>query len=345
MKKCSILKKTAIAIFLSTMLFNVHAEEEQQASHDGKDDIKKILVNNTELSDSDFIIQYYKTKGANGRMSMGQSYDLQKPMTMSELYNLEHSYFLGGGTQNMSLKELNKKIIEKSSDDIKGLRKNSVYNEAVIIGVQNALFKVLYDFKNDLGVVGSELERIFNFKELMLADGKVIPPVILEDGTGIEKESDSKLRMKDAGFKIYKQAKVTLQAPTYYQYLNFEPIKPKEPEELLLPINNEERKLWEAGAKEGWVLGIRQGNSIINEGLSSLLRDYVGMSRFHLMKDAGIISMPSLERLNIGTTTDGNNLNVGEITFEVTILPKFNVNTRTWEALPQIDDFLYQDDF
>jgi defect in organelle trafficking protein DotC len=345
MKKYSIIKKTNIAILLSSIFFNSYANEDQKASHDGADDIKKILINNTELSNSDFIIKYYKKKGASGKISMGQSYDLQEPMTMSELYNLEHPYFLGGGTKNMSLKELNKKIIEKSSDDIKGLRKNSVYNEALMIGVQNALFKVLYDFRNDLEIIGSELERIFNFKELMLADGKVIPPVILEDGSGIEKEGNLKLRIKDAGFKIYKQAKVTLHAPTYYQYLNFEPIKPKEPEDLLLPINDEERKLWEAGGKKGWILGIKQGNSIINEGLSSLLRDYIGMSRFHLMKDSGIISMPSLERLNIGTTTDGNNLNVGEITFEVTILPKFNANTTTWEALPQVDDFLFQEEF
>ncbi len=336
-------KRTILTVLISSICFSSYAQDSQKASHDGEEDIKKVLENNTALNKSDYILQYYREKGALGKTAMGNHYELKEPMEMRELYKLEHEYFRDGGRTNMSLKELNKRIIEQSNEDVKSLRKNSVYNEALMIGVQNGLFKVLYDFKQNLEVIGSELEGIFNFNELMLAKGKVIPPVILAFDSGVEKEGDLKLRVSDGGFEIYKQAKVAINVPTYLDYLQFEPIKPKEPEDLLLPINDEERKLWEAGAKEGWILGLKQGNAIINEGLSSLYRDYSGMTRFHIMKDSGMISMPSLNKMNIGTTTDGTKLNVGEITFEVVILPEFNANTQNWEPLPQIDDFLFKE--
>jgi defect-in-organelle-trafficking protein DotC len=340
-------KKNIISTLLLSSLFitsNAYTQsDEKTATNDGSQDIKVVLQNNEALNKSDFIINYYKNKGSNGRVSLNKSFTLNEPMEMSELADLNHSYFKNGN-RDLTLDELNKSIIENSSDEVKGLRINSVYNEALMIGVQNGLFKVLFNFRKDLDAISDELSQIFNFDELMLANGQVVPPVILELGSGVEKESEILLRKKDAGYEIYKQAKVSLQSPSYYQYLNFEPIKPKEPEDILMPINDIERSLWKKGAQEGWILGLKQGNAIINEGMAALIRDYVGMNRFHMMRDARLISMPALERFEIGTTTNGKSLNIGEITFKVTILPEFNANTQAWKALPQIDDFLFKGD-
>jgi defect-in-organelle-trafficking protein DotC len=179
----------------------------------------------------------------------------------------------------------------------------------------------------------------------MIANGKVKPPVILELGGGVEKENIHKLRSQDASYFVFAQAEVALRAPSYLDYLSFEPIKPQSPETLLMPINKKERELWNRGAKEGWILGIRQANSIINEGLFSLARDYLGIQRFHMMNEAGIISMPAFEKMNIGTTTDGTNLNIGETTFKIAILPEFNSETQAWKALPRIEDFLNTGEF
>lgn len=330
------------SIFLS---FNSSSNESDVASYDGKKDIEKILKNNVAVDKNDYILNYYKARGSKGMLSLKENYNFSIPMEMFELANLEHEYFKDTKYRQLSLDELDKLSIGESNDKLNNLRHNSVYNESIKIGIQNALYKVLFDFKDTLEGVAMDYQHIFNFSELMLANGKLIPPVILEIHAGVSKESNEVLRSTDAEYLIYSQAEVSLKPPTYFDYLNFEPIKPQEPESILLPINDKERELWKKGSQEGWILGIKQGVSIINEGFASLARDYIGMQRFHMMRDSGIISMPELEKFTIGTTTNGDRLNIGEITFTITILPEFNSDSKSWKALPQINDFLFKDDF
>lgn len=336
-------KKNIISsiIFLSINCFNYSsiATELETATYDGKKDIEKVLENNNAVSKDSYILNYYKERGNNGKLSFTDDYNLQKPISMSDVANLNHEYFKEGN-RNLSFEDLDKLAQGKNGEEFENLRVNSVYNEAVKIGIQNALFKVLYDFRNNLTMITPEYEQIFNFNELMLAKGKVIPPVILSTGSGVTKESDLSLRKTESEIMIYTQAQVTLKAPTFFDYLNFEPIKPQQPDEILLPISDKERLLWKQGSQEGWLLGIKQGNAIINEGMASLIRDYYGMQSYHILVEQGFITMPELERLEIGTTTDGNKLNIGEVTFTVTILPAFNSNSQAWKAIPKLDDFL-----
>jgi defect-in-organelle-trafficking protein DotC len=330
-------KIASILIILSISSLNVYSS--QESTGDGKKDIKKILENNSELNDKNFLIEYYKEKSKNGRIQIEDSFDIKEPLTMDDLAKLNHSY-LQKKIKLLEEKGLDALADEMSNGNFKKLREDSVYNEAIKVGIQSALYKVLFEFKKSLGKIEIDFKKLFDFNELMLANGLVKPPVILESSSKINKESDHKLRTSYSSYLIYSQAEVALRAPSYIDYLNFEPIKPKTPETLLLPTTSEERKLWRDGIQEGWILGLRQGNLIIKEGLASLIRDFVGMHRFHLMFDSGIISMPSIEKIEIGTTTDGTNLNIGESTFKIAILPEFNSNTQLWMALPRIEDFL-----
>jgi defect-in-organelle-trafficking protein DotC len=333
------------SIISGILIINTPMIAAVEKAANGKNDIERILETNTKLSKKDFMIEYYKGKASSGRVETTNPFMIEEPLSINDIALLNHKMF-DNRMSNLDDYDLDQIAKDSINSKYKSLREDSVYNEAVKLGIQNALYKVLYDFKKvTLVSVGNEYRQIFNFEELMIANGKVKPPVILELGGGVEKETILKLRSQDASYFVFAQAEVALRAPSYLDYLSFEPIKPQSPETLLMPINNKERTLWSRGAKEGWILGIRQANSIINEGLFSLARDYLGIQRFHMMNEAGIISMPAFEKMNIGTTTDGTNLNIGEETFKIAILPAFNAETQAWRALPRIDDFLNTGEF
>lgn len=329
-----------ISSFLVTGLNANKTELEKNLENTSNSDVSKILENNQKLDKENFFLNYYQSRSSDGRVKINDDFVLNEPLSMGDVAKLNHPYY------QKKLKYIKEKGLsnigeELNLENFNKLRNDSIYNEAVKVGIQSGLYKILYKFKNTtLKDIETQLDVIFDFSELVLAEGRVKPPVIIDASSSLSKENKYKLRTSDASFEIYEQAEVILRPPSYLDYLHFEVIKPKKPETLLLPINDEETAIWENGVKEGWILGIRQGKSIIKEGFASLLRDFYGMNVFHIMNDSKIINTPMYEKINIGTTTNGKNLKLGEATFRVSVLPEFNSNTQAWKAIPKISDFL-----
>jgi defect-in-organelle-trafficking protein DotC len=324
-------------VLITSIILSSSVYSQESPNNINNEDINKILENNKKVNKESFYLNYYKSRGANGRISTKEGFVLDKPLSMRDVSELNHPYYQ---KKLEYVKEFGLDAIgeELNKEEFGNLRVDAIYNEALKMGIQSALFDVLYDFNNSLSEMESSLKSLFDFGNLMLAEGRVKPPVILETSAIISKDNKYQLRSSDASYLIYSQAEVTLRAPSYLDYLTFGIIKPKEPETLLLPTTDEELKVWKEGVNNGWILGIKQGNDIIKEGFSSLIRDYLGMEIFHIMHKANIVSMPSFERMEIGTTTDGRNLRVGEVTFKVSILPEFNGNTDMWKALPRLNE-------
>lgn len=313
--------------------------ENKISSNDGKTDMQNMLEKNNAIDQDEYLLNYYKEQSVNGKVFLNHSFDIKEPISMYDLSNLNHPYFKENivklkenGIEEFA-KEMNKGNKQK-------FRNDSVYNEAVRVGIQSALYKTIYEYNITLNEVKEDLNHIFNFNELLLENGKVIPPVITETGASVQKEDKYTLRTSHGAFFIYKQAEVTIHGLSYLHYVIFDPIKPKTPSPLMLPINDEEKNLWEKGIREGWVLGLRQGSEIIKEGFSTMLRDYVGMQNFHILYKSGIVSYPAIQRLDIGTNFNNETLKIGESTFKIAALPAFNNDVQKWKPLIKIDNFL-----
>jgi hypothetical protein len=309
---------------------------------EAKKNIEGILERNPNVDPNKFLLEYYKESSKGGRVRIDNGFNLTKPIEMVDLASLDHPY-LQRKIKLVEEEGLNALAADFEGTDFNKLRNDAIYNEAVKIGVQSALFKVLYKFNGTMVKLDDQFESLFDFSELMLANGHVKSPVILETSSFLVKEGAHKLRGADASYVLYAQAEVVLRPPSHRDYLTFDTIKPKTPETLLIPTTEEEREAWSNGVHEGWLLGLRQGNAIIKEGFASLLRDFVGMHRYDLMHKSGMISAPSIQRMSIGTNTNGKKMNVGESTFNISVLPEFNAKTQMWMALPRIEDFLNND--
>lgn len=259
-------------------------------------------------------------------------------------YSLDH-------IRKLTTPELSKQRKRASEEDVEGFiermnvdksldpRKEAIYNEALKYGTQSGLYARSYQLQKFLENNKGYYNKTFNFQQLMMHGGRVVPPIIVEAEDLFSKEDRFTLRTVNKSYRILEQAQVINTPLMWQKYFDYNIVKPELPDERLLPLNEFEDSYWEKGVLEGWKTGVNQADSIFLESLKKLTRDYVGMVRFHLMLKQNLVKNPITTDLNLGVTSDGDNLNIGESIFEITQLPEFNLETDTWRALPRMKDF------
>lgn len=296
--------------------------------------------------DSDYLYQYYKENSPDSRVQIDYEYMIDRPLNMDEIRDLKHPYF-DKHISNLTDEDVDEIMNTKMQSQFKGLRNNSIFDEAVKYGIQSALYKVLYDFSNKIEDIAPYYDNVFNFNTLMLYNGRVKPPVVLKTTGSLEKENPKLLRQVKRSYEFKTQAEVVLRPPSFRDYLTFEPIRPEQPNPILLPLPNKPQELaiWEKGVSEGWLQGLRQAYIVIDEGLISLATDYLGMQRYLGMLDEGIVTLPVVTESELETSTNGNTINIGESTFTISELPEFNTNSSSWRALPRIDSIFEEGSF
>lgn len=336
-------KKILFLLLLNIGVFNTNAAEEPDVNKKTIAETQVQDINNT--LDSEYLTQYYKESSGGSRVNIDYQYLINKPMTMDEIIDLKHPYF-DKTLSNLSDDDIDKIINNKMQNKFKGLRNNAIYDEAVKYGIQSSMYKILTDFNIKLEKIAPYYAKSFNFNTLMLYNGRVKPPVVIESNNSLEKENKVLLRTIKKSFTFDSQAEVVINTPSFRDYLTHEPIPPEQPNILLLPLPNkpEEMSIWKKGAAAGWMQGVRQSYIVINEGLISLVRDYNGMIRYTIMLDEGLVSLPIITKSDLSTKSNGNTMNIGESTFAISVLPEFETNSQKWLALPRVED-IFEENF
>lgn len=222
----------------------------------------------------------------------------------------------------------------------RGIRENAIYNEGVKYGAQSALYFALDKFSRLIKENDFLLSSSFNFQPLTLFNGRVQPPIVRESKNTLLREDSTTFRSIQQSYTISEQAKVIYTPNSYHQYLQITPVKPQLPSPEVMPRNGDERVAWAEGVAKGWSKGIEQAKNILLDKIRKMESDYVGMVRYHLMEKSGVVSKPIASNLNMGVSTDGSHINIGEVKFKVSILPEFNSDVETWKALPRIESFI-----
>lgn len=266
------------------------------------------------------------------------------PYTMEEIRDLkvpEIKKVLRRATTEEEIKEVVKEI---SKQDEKTSRDDAVFTEALRYGAQSALYARTYNLNRIMKANELELSRIYNFGPLLLANGRVVPPIISETDKQAMTENRYTLRTVDKSYKIIEQARVLNQALNWRTYLIVDVGKPIQPDPILLPLNKKEDAAWRRGIMIGWQNGLIQANEIFLDKIRTLTRDYIGMVRFHLMLDKNIIKNPITIKTPLGVTGNEEDLNINEVIFEIAEIPKFNKDAESWNALPDIDSYIKLDE-
>jgi hypothetical protein len=243
-----------------------------------------------------------------------------------------------------SLAAIKQSALER--DDVKKRRKlqleketraSILYNEAVRYGAQVALRNTLKQFSEYVDKESFSIEKIYPFKMFMLHKDTIIPPVInlTKDGVRVTDKSFSK---SDFNYKITSQARFTKRVPHFRDYLTFQDYPVRDPSVFNIPVTGNELTHWMNGIYDGWLRGERQAKIEIDNAITKLNLDILGMTRYHMLLKMKMVSEPSISRSSQGLSGDVNNIEVGVVNFVMDGVPVFELDMNNWEPLPMIDE-------
>jgi defect-in-organelle-trafficking protein DotC len=257
-----------------------------------------------------------------------------------DVLTLSHPYFKKH-MSNLSSGDIETITKDYFKQEIRNLRTNAIFDEALEYGIQTAMYNTLTRFENKIDKIGAYYDNVYNFRLLMLYNGRVIPPIVLETNRSLEKESESLLRTIDRAYTFYNQARVTITPPSFRDYIMVTPLKPEQPNILALPFKDKpvEMEAWKKGIREGWMTGIRQAYLVLNEAIFEMARDYTGMSNYMYLLSKNMVTLPEISESDLGVNTNNQTINIGESTFKITQLPEFNIDGSSWVPLPRVETF------
>lgn len=213
-----------------------------------------------------------------------------------------------------------------------GLRYTAIRDTALSIGARGGLSHRATQINAELKQDWRNLERIFNFNAMLL-DDNVLPPVLIEGRDTLEQASPDTIRLSDRQYVILHQARFVTATPHWREYLWMDYPKPELPDPSLLPKDDNEQRVWDKYVSEGWESGIQQANSIFQENLGRIKRDYQGMVRYRSLLAQGMVSAPFVARTELGITGDCDEMAVNDRILRITAMPCFETDGSKWDPI------------
>ncbi len=178
----------------------------------------------------------------------------------------------------------------------------------------------------------NRLSRLFNFQSLLLK-GHVLPPVLVSGEQISEHPSREVMRLADHTYQLIASARFVTNPPTWREYLWMDFAAPVIPAQSMLPRTETEQVIWQAAAREGWTQGISQANTIYDENLARLTRDFVGMARYRRLLTLHMVSAPHVSDAHLGITGDGQHIRIDDRLVRITRQPSLSKRSQDWRAL------------
>lgn len=222
------------------------------------------------------------------------------------------------------------------------LRYEAMRQTALALGAQGALYVESGRIRQYLDSRTDLLDRSFDFGQMMLTDpsGRSIrPPVIVDSGSSAKvDESETMLRVASVSYLITRPAGFVLQPPNWREYLyRYEP-KPELPPRTLMPRSEEEESYWTEWFNRGWEAGEHQARRIFQLNVNQMTRDYIGMVRYHLMRQQGYVTDPVVETAYHAVTGGADKMAIEDVLLTIKVRPGLNVDTTDWKPVPRLPD-------
>lgn len=222
---------------------------------------------------------------------------------------------------------------QMSSGDAGNLRMTAIQETAQTLGMQSAV-RWRYDQINEsLEKTATHLDRLYDFRGLMMHEGRLLPPVISVAHGTETLNHDRESTASDTSYEIIDDARIVISAPSWRDYLpqHFEVNNDVNP--MIRPRTPEEEAAWKRGVMAGWQEGVRQADALFEINVNRLTRDIRGLIRFHMLAKQHIVDVPQFAVGDLGVTVNGKLLDVNQRIFQITEPVKFN-GIEKWTMQP-----------
>jgi defect-in-organelle-trafficking protein DotC len=221
---------------------------------------------------------------------------------------------------------------ETDSAALSQIRIKALEDTAMSLGAQGGLAIGSKEINARLEGDKWPLETIYNFNGMMLSHG-VLPPVLVESDDSLNLADPNTIRVADKTYKIVAQARFATTPPNWHDYLWMSFKKPELPDKVLLPRTEEEQKIWAKAIKMGWEKGMEQSDSIFQQNLARLKRDYQGMILYRKLLQEKMVSPPYVSKTELGVTGNGTDMRINDQVLRITELPRLQTDSHTWKAI------------
>lgn len=217
------------------------------------------------------------------------------------------------------------------------IREMALRETALTLGAQAGLAWRAKYIDDQLVKQTRNLDTIYDFNAITL-EHNVLPPVLLEGRHTLNLADTQTIRISDRTYKVAKQARFITTPPDWRQYLWLDYKKPEYPHITLLPSTPEERQIWCYYIDKGWLNGVDQANTIIEENIARIKEDFTGMILYRKLLSMNMVSPPYVSNTDLGVTGDGEEIRIDDRVLRITALPALNVNSEEWRAAVAKDE-------
>lgn len=240
-------------------------------------------------------------------------------------------------SQDITLDDIRASHIKRTQNDqrksrVPTMRAEVLRDVALRIGTSHSLnhyYSRLY--AENIKPREAELDRIYNFEALAISPG-VMPPVLSQNFSHYELNSDNMVTISDQDYKIEEPARMVSTYPSWRDYLFFD-FKPAEvPATNFLPKTQGERLIWDEYVEKGWNEGRQQAMDVYNQAKARLDRDYQGMILYKIALANGQITPTVVASSNMGVTGDGKSISINKRVINITNQSEFIVDQSKWKT-------------
>lgn len=183
-----------------------------------------------------------------------------------------------------------------------------------------------------------ELDHIYNFNRLLLPH-HLMPPVLVEAKDSLSLSSPNTIRLSDRTVEIQRPAMFVTTTPSWRDYIHMNFEKPERPNPAVLPVDDEERIVWDRYVQIGWQKGIDQAEIILETSLAQLNTDYKGMLLYQKLLSEHMVSQPYVAKADLGTTGNTARMRLNDRVVRITqpsmLTPE---NSHEWQPILVVEE-------
>ncbi|OYR17596.1 type IV secretory system conjugative DNA transfer family protein [Brucella thiophenivorans] len=209
---------------------------------------------------------------------------------------------------------------------------------AISYSAQAGYERRVYEIMQELEKKSPQLSEDYNFNSIVYVApreaGYVIPPVVTRatEALTITKGGRESVAA-DEYYRIEQPGRIVGVVPTWRDYLVMPLDKATEPDEQFLPIDKEERAVWERYMAVGWKEGRKQAEEALQINLNLLKRDYGGMMEYRRLVEAGLIKSLLISSSEVRARGTADELFIGQRRVKIENDATFVTNPKRWKPV------------
>lgn len=226
-----------------------------------------------------------------------------------------------------------------ASDDgaVTRIRSEALKEAAQGYGSQMGFARRSWEIGGRLQVRATGLSQVFDFDRVVstapVKAGVIVPPVVSRSFDAFVTDAAGReASVADEYLTIVRPGKIAPVAPTWRDYLLMSTASPEAPPRALMPMDGDEKSMFDDWFREGWSAGVDLADAEFEQRIDRLKRDYTGMLQYRRLVSQGMMDRMVLADADFGVTGENGIMRIGSRTVQIVSDAAFQTDPTKWQV-------------